>query len=181
MACNIYYIDERGVIEQPYATPDDMANKKGFVVKVQKIYKWKNLPVAKVLFFDCQQFSEKFRSVLTAKETMDAFLSEAWFSRVERIVASQQEKTLFRKLLYTNARRVLQSNDCELWKHSFLSPLFPRESTKGSFEIMQTVEQFRPEGTSNFPEHLLQQDMNLFALLWLSQNAPFVIQSLWSP
>ena len=90
MGRTIYCIDERGVIEQPYQTPDDMANKKGFVVKVQKIYKWKNLPVAKVLFFDCQQFSEKFRSVLTAKETMDAFLSEAWFSRVERIVASQQ-------------------------------------------------------------------------------------------
>ena len=90
MACNIYYIDERGVIEQPYATPDDMANKKGFVVKLQKIYKWKNLPVAKVLFFDCQQFSEKFRSVLTAKETMDAFLFVAGFCREERIPANQQ-------------------------------------------------------------------------------------------
>ncbi|XP_067033885.1 uncharacterized protein [Acropora muricata] len=164
-ARTIYCIDERGVIEQPYQTPDDMANKKGFVVKVQKIYKWKNLPVAKVLFFDCQQFSEKFRDVLTAEETMRAFLAEAWFSRVERIVASQQEKALFRKLLYTNAGRVLQSNDCELWKHSFLSPLFPRESTKGSFEIMQTVQQFLPEGTSSFPEHLLQQDMNPSALL----------------
>ena len=65
MARTIYCIDERGVIEQPYQTPDDMANKKGFVVKVQKIYKWKNLPVAKVIFFDCQQFSEKFRDVLT--------------------------------------------------------------------------------------------------------------------
>ncbi|XP_067034167.1 uncharacterized protein [Acropora muricata] len=74
-----------------------------------------------------------------------------------------KEKTLFRKLLYTNAGRVLQSNDCELWKHSFLSPLFPRESTKGCFEILQTVQQFRPEGTSSFP--LLQQDMNPFALL----------------
>ncbi|XP_044174005.1 uncharacterized protein LOC114974698 [Acropora millepora] len=164
-ARTIYCIDERGVIEQPYQTPDDMANKKGFVVKVQKIYKWKNLPVAKVLFFDCQQFSEKFRDVLTAEETMRAFLSEAWFSRVERILASEQEKALFRKLLYTNAGRVLQSNDCELWKHSFLSPLFPRESTKGCFEIMQTVQQFLPEGTSSFPEHLLQQDMNPSALL----------------
>ncbi|XP_015757152.1 PREDICTED: uncharacterized protein LOC107336599 [Acropora digitifera] len=165
MACNIYYIDERGVIEQPYATPDDMANKKGFVVKLQKIYKWKNLPVAKVLFFDCQQFSEKFRSVLTAKETMDAFLFVAGFCREERIPANQQEKTLFRKLLYTNAGRVLQSNDCELWKHSFLSPLFPRESTQGTLEIMQTVQQLRPEGTSNFSEHLLGQNMNPFALL----------------
>lgn len=48
-------------------------------------------------------------------------------------IGFRQEKALFRKLLYTNARRVLQSNDCELWKHSFLSPLFPRESTKGCF------------------------------------------------
>ena len=46
-------------------------------------------------------------------------------------IGFRQEKALFRKLLYTNAGRVLQSNDCELWKHSFLSPLFPRESTKG--------------------------------------------------
>ena len=90
MARTIYCIDERGVIEQPYQTPDNMANKKGFVVKVQKIYKWKNLPVAKVLFFDCQQFSEKFRDVLTAKETMLAFLSVAWSCRAERIVASEQ-------------------------------------------------------------------------------------------
>ena len=95
MARTIYCIDERGVIEQPYQTTDDMANKKGFVVKVQKIYKWKNLPVAKVLFFDCQQFSEKFRDVLTAEETMRAFLSEAWFSRVERILASEQVSQCF--------------------------------------------------------------------------------------
>ena len=78
------------MIEQPYQTPDNMANKKGFVVKVQEIYKWKNLPVAKVLFFDCQQFSEKFRNVLTAEKAMKAFLSVAWVSRVERIVADQQ-------------------------------------------------------------------------------------------
>ena len=90
MSRSIYCIDERDVIEQPYQTPDDMANKKGFVVKVQKIYKWKNLPVAKVLFFDCQQFSEKFREVLTAEETMRAFLSQARFTRVERILASEQ-------------------------------------------------------------------------------------------
>ena len=111
MARTIYCIDERGVIEQPYQTPDDMANKKGFVVKVQKMYKWKNLPLAKVIFFDCQQFSEKFRDVLTAEETMCAFLSEAWFSRVERIVASEQvshcaffqvQNVLFLFLLFVN-------------------------------------------------------------------------------
>ena len=78
------------MIEQPYQTPGDMANKKGFVVKVQEIYKWRNLPVAKVLFFDCQQFSEKFHNVVTAEKTMNAFLSVARFSRDERIVADQQ-------------------------------------------------------------------------------------------
>ena len=78
------------MIEQPYQTPDNMANKQGFVVKVEEIYKWKNLPVAKVLFFDCQQFSEKFRNVLTAEKAMKAFLSVAWFCREERIVADQQ-------------------------------------------------------------------------------------------
>ena len=41
----------------------------------------------------------------------------------------QQEKILLRKLLYTNAARVPQSNDSDLWKSSFLAPLFPREKT----------------------------------------------------
>ena len=67
-----------------------MANKKGFVVKVQEIYNWKNLPVAKVLFFDCEQSSDKFRNVLTAEKAMKAFLSVAWFCRLEKIVADQQ-------------------------------------------------------------------------------------------
>ncbi|XP_068748432.1 uncharacterized protein [Montipora capricornis] len=129
VARTIYCIDERGVIEKPYQTPDDMAAKKGFVVKVQEIYKWKKLPVAKVLFHDCQRFAERFCNVQSAEKTMIAFMSVAWFSRVERIVADQQEKTLLRKLLYTNAARVPQSNDSDLWKSSFLAPLFPREKT----------------------------------------------------
>ena len=36
---------------------------------------------------------------------------------------------MLRKLLYTNAARVPQSNDSDLWKSSFLAPLFPREKT----------------------------------------------------
>ena len=67
-----------------------MAAKKGFVIKVQEIYKWKKLPVAKVLFFDCQRFAERFSNVSTAEKTMFAFLSVALFSRTDRLVSSQQ-------------------------------------------------------------------------------------------
>lgn len=40
-----------------------------------------------------------------------------------------QEKSLFRKLLYTNAARVTQDNGSDVWKDSFVCPLFPRERT----------------------------------------------------
>ena len=40
-----------------------------------------------------------------------------------------QEKSLFRKLLYTNAARVTQDNGSDVWKDSLVCPLFPRERT----------------------------------------------------
>ena len=86
----IYCIDELGIIEEPYQMPDNMARKKGFVIKVQEIYKWKNLPVAKVLFYDCQQHAEKFRNDLTAQQTLKSFFSVSWLNMVQRIVADPQ-------------------------------------------------------------------------------------------
>ena len=44
------------------------------------------------------------------------------------MISFQQEKSLLRKLLYTNAARVAQSGESDVWMNSFLSPLFPRES-----------------------------------------------------
>ncbi|XP_068748435.1 uncharacterized protein [Montipora capricornis] len=165
---NIYCIDELGVIEKPYDTPVDMAAKRGFVIKVQEIYKWKKLPVAKVLFFDCQRFAERFSNVSTAEKTMFAFLSVALFSRKDRLVSSQQETALLRKLLYTNAARVPQSSDSDLWKSSFLSPLFPRELADGYTEVLKGLSNIQfssPEDMpteqpqSNLLENLFQQEM----------------------
>ena len=42
----------------------------------------------------------------------------------------QQEKILFRKMLYINAARVSQDGGSVVWKNSFISPLFPRESIR---------------------------------------------------
>lgn len=42
----------------------------------------------------------------------------------------QQEKVLFREMLYTNAARVPQDDDDVVWKNSYISPLFPRESIR---------------------------------------------------
>lgn len=39
----------------------------------------------------------------------------------------QQEKSLIRKMLYTNAARVPQERESDVWKNSFITLLFPRE------------------------------------------------------
>ena len=44
----------------------------------------------------------------------------------------QQEKILFRKMLYRNAARVAQSGS-DVWTDSFITLLFPRESTHDLF------------------------------------------------
>lgn len=55
----IYCLDERGIIEEPYQTPNDFARKRGFIIKVLELYKWKNVPVAKVLFYDCEKYASQ--------------------------------------------------------------------------------------------------------------------------
>ena len=42
----------------------------------------------------------------------------------------QQEKVLFRKMMYANAARVPQDGHYVVWKDSYISPLFPRERIK---------------------------------------------------
>ena len=41
-----------------------------------------------------------------------------------------QEKVLFRKMIYINVARVPQDGGYAVWKNSYISPLFPRESIK---------------------------------------------------
>ena len=57
----VHYVDERGIVQEPYDSKEDMLKKKGFVIKVEKLFKWKNLPVAKVFFCDCQKFARLIR------------------------------------------------------------------------------------------------------------------------
>ena len=91
----VFCIDERGIIEEPYQTPDNMARKKGFVIIVQKLYKWKNLPFAKVLFCDCQRFAEMLRKNTTVTQLMGAYYSATWLHLVQRILADQQVSLTF--------------------------------------------------------------------------------------
>ena len=113
----IYCVDERGIIEEPYQTPDNMSRKKGFVIKVQEMYRWKNLPVAKVLFLDCQQHAEKFRNDLPAVQTLKSYFS------VERIVADPQVSCDMLMILIIQLRNSLYNDNslsyrstCELYR-----------------------------------------------------------------
>ena len=56
-------------------------------------------------------------------------LFQDFFSQKENHILSpfQQEKGLIRKMLYTNAARVPQEGESDVWKSSFITLLFPRE------------------------------------------------------
>ena len=86
----VHGVDELGVIEEPYQTQNDMAKKKGFVIKVQEMYKWKFLPVAKVLFCDCQWFADMLRRNPTDSRLMENFFTQTWFHLVHRILADDE-------------------------------------------------------------------------------------------
>ncbi|PFX17637.1 hypothetical protein AWC38_SpisGene18024 [Stylophora pistillata] len=129
----VHCVDELGIIEEPYQTQDNMKRKKGFVIKVQEMYKWKFLPVAKVLFCDCQSLADKLQNNPTDVHLMANFFSNTWLHLVHRIVADGEEKTLLRKMLYTNAARVDQESESSVWKNSFITLLFPRQRTLDLF------------------------------------------------
>jgi len=145
----VYCLDERGIIEKPYQTPGNMSRKKGFVIVVQQLYKWKYLPVAKVLFCDCQHFADMLRnkSEGAQMELMRSFWSASWLHLVDRIVADQQEKSLIRKMLYTNAARVPQERESDVWKNSFITLMFPREKP---FDVAGAAGRFATK-MKNFP------------------------------
>ena len=86
----MFLLDEREAVEEFGEAPGDLARKNGFLIKVQEIYKWKNVPVAKVLFHDFQRFAEKYRSGLTSEQTMASFFSVFWLDAVEGLIADQE-------------------------------------------------------------------------------------------
>ena len=71
-----------------------MSRKNGFVIVVQQLYKWKYLPVAKVVFCDCQRFADMLRNKSENKqmelELMESFWSVTRGCIIDRIFADQQ-------------------------------------------------------------------------------------------
>ncbi|XP_020612511.1 uncharacterized protein LOC110050878 [Orbicella faveolata] len=150
----IQCVEERGIIEEPYQTPDDIVRKKGFIILVQNVYKWKNLPVAKVVFSDCQRYAAMLRNNPTDSRLLEAYFNRTVLHLVQRIPADQQEQSLFRKMLYTNAARVAQSGS-DVWTDSFITLLFPRESTLDLFSDVQETAGERKFKTKGFPRNPL--------------------------
>lgn len=86
----IHCVEERGIIEKPYQTRDDIIHKKGFIILVQNVYKWKNLPVAKVVFSDCQRYAAMLRNNPTDSRLLEAYFNRTFLHLVQRIPADQQ-------------------------------------------------------------------------------------------
>lgn len=86
----IYCIEELETIKEPYQTPADLAKKRGFILKVLGLYKWKNVPVAKVIFYDCEKYAHQIHDEGTGSRVMSSFWSVTWLNKVERIFANQQ-------------------------------------------------------------------------------------------
>ena len=100
----IYCIEEPETIKEPYQTPDDLAKKRGFILKVLGLYKWKNIPVAKVIFYDCEKYAHQIRDERTGSRVVSSFSSVTWLNKVERILANQQVGCGMRFLTLTCTR-----------------------------------------------------------------------------
>ena len=100
----IYCIEEPETIKEPYQTPDDLAKKRGFILKVLGLYKWKNIPVAKVIFYDCEKCAHQIRDERTGSRVVSSFSSVTWLNKVERILANQQVGCGMRFLTLTCTR-----------------------------------------------------------------------------
>ena len=55
------------------------------------------MPVAKVLFHDFQRFAKKYRSGLTAQQTMVSFFSVFLFDAMEGIIANEEVSCIIEK------------------------------------------------------------------------------------
>ena len=86
----VHYVDERGIVQEPYGSAEDMLKKKGFVIKVEKLFKWKNLPVAKAFFCDCQQFADLIRKNQGNTQLLAEYCNRIFLHKVNRLVAGQE-------------------------------------------------------------------------------------------
>ena len=129
-------------MEEPYQTPDNMSRKKGFVIVVQQLYKWKYLPVAKVLFCDCQRFADMLRnkSERTQMELMESFWSVTWGCDVaDRIAADQQVSATSSPVFLSEKKRA--------WVMSCLQMSFhgrQRLNTLDKYIVLHIVEHHYP-------------------------------------
>ena len=67
-----------------------MLKKKGFVIKVEKLFKWKNLPLAKVFFCDCQRFADLIRKNPGNTQLLAEYCNRIFLHKVNRLVAGQE-------------------------------------------------------------------------------------------
>jgi len=104
-------IDEPGIIETPYLAAESLTRKKGFVIVVQQFYKWRYLPVAKVLFCDCKRFADMLqnKSERTKKKLMESFWSVTPHCDIHTIRADQQVSETFFPVFLSEKK--------EDWKH----------------------------------------------------------------
>ena len=86
----VHYVDERGIIEEPCDSVKDMLKKKGFFIKVEKLFKWKNIPLAKVFFYDCQRFADLIRKNPRNTQLLTEYLDRIFLHKVNRLVAGQE-------------------------------------------------------------------------------------------
>ena len=59
------------------------------------------MPVAKVIFYDCEKYAHQIRDESTGSRVMSSFWSVTWLSKVERILANQQVGSGIRFVLLT--------------------------------------------------------------------------------
>ena len=88
-----------------------------------------SVSVKVVYIYLCASRLGKYPPLVTSTSVINCWLFFITSKLMIFITPSfQQEKMLFRKMLYTNAARVAQSGS-DVWTDSFITLLFPREST----------------------------------------------------
>ncbi|XP_031572249.1 uncharacterized protein LOC116306350 isoform X2 [Actinia tenebrosa] len=139
----VYALEDNPLVRAPYNTLDDIKRKKGFIIKVEKIYRWNYLPLIKIIFYDCKKYGDIMKKNPTGSEALvRSFLSTIMRASILRTWADQKELDLLRKMLYTNAVRIPQEEVSadSLWKASFVTPLFPRERNNIFFQDTSSMQ-----------------------------------------
>lgn len=68
--------------------------KEGFIIRVEKVYLWKNLPIAKILFYDCKYYGDIIKNVASpeASRMITSFFQVSFACQPHRILADQKVK-----------------------------------------------------------------------------------------